>query len=101
MCGGRSYLPLDDILPPPAKDMIDDIGEELDDDGRRGAQIQEASRRRKQASKCLNGNFKRGLSDSSDTLKSSETVLLVSLPITSKAMLLMRMWLGYASTITL
>jgi len=32
MRGGRSYLPLDDILPPPAEDMIDDIGEELDDD---------------------------------------------------------------------
>jgi hypothetical protein len=30
---GRSYLPLDDILPPPAEDMIDDIGEESDDDG--------------------------------------------------------------------
>jgi hypothetical protein len=39
----------------------------------------------------LNGSFKRGLSDSSDTLKSSETVLLVSLPITSKVLLLMRM----------
>jgi hypothetical protein len=33
MLGGRSYLPLDDILPPPAEDMIDDIGEESDDDG--------------------------------------------------------------------
>jgi len=33
MRGGRSYLPLDDILPPPAEDMIDDIGEELDDEG--------------------------------------------------------------------
>jgi len=33
MCSGRSYLPLHDIVPPPAKDMIDDIGEELDDDG--------------------------------------------------------------------
>ena len=33
MRGGLSYLPLDDILPPPAKDMIDHIGEELDDDG--------------------------------------------------------------------
>jgi len=32
MRGYRSYLPLDDIPPPPAKDMIDDIGEELDDD---------------------------------------------------------------------
>jgi len=33
MRGGRRYLPLDDILPPPAKDMIDHIGEESDDDG--------------------------------------------------------------------
>jgi len=33
MRGGRSYLPLDDILPRPAEDMIDDIGEESDDDG--------------------------------------------------------------------
>jgi hypothetical protein len=33
MRGGRSYLPLDDILPPPAEDMIDDIGEESVDDG--------------------------------------------------------------------
>jgi len=36
MRGGRSYLPLDHILLPPAKDMIDDIGEELDDDGEMG-----------------------------------------------------------------
>jgi len=33
MCGGRSYLPLYDILRPPAKDMIDDIREQSDDDG--------------------------------------------------------------------
>jgi len=32
MRGGHSYLPLDDILPPPTEDMIDDIGEESDDD---------------------------------------------------------------------
>ena len=30
--GGRSYLPLDYIHPPPADDMIDDIGQESDDD---------------------------------------------------------------------
>jgi hypothetical protein len=34
MCGGRTYVPLDDILPPPAEDMIDDVGEESDDDGK-------------------------------------------------------------------
>ena len=33
MRGGRTYLPLDDILPPPAEDIIDKIGEESDDDG--------------------------------------------------------------------
>jgi len=33
MRGGRSDLPLDDILQPPAEDMIDNIGEELDDGG--------------------------------------------------------------------
>jgi len=33
MRGGRSYFPLDDILQPPAEDMIDDIGEESDNDG--------------------------------------------------------------------
>jgi len=33
MRGGPSYLPLNDILPPPAEDMIDDIGEDMDDDG--------------------------------------------------------------------
>ena len=30
--GGRSYIPLDDILHPPAKDMINNIVEESDDD---------------------------------------------------------------------
>jgi len=33
MHGGRSYLALDDILPPPAEDMMDDVWEEWDDDG--------------------------------------------------------------------
>jgi len=33
MCGGRSYLPLDDILPTPAEDRINDIGVESDDEG--------------------------------------------------------------------
>jgi hypothetical protein len=33
MHGGYSSLPLDDILPPPAVVMIDDIGEGSDDDG--------------------------------------------------------------------
>jgi len=68
---------------------------------RHSTQIQEASQRLQQASNISNGNFKRGLSHSSDTLKSSETVLLVSLPITNRAIFPMRMWLGYPSIITL
>jgi len=32
MCGGRSYLPLDDILPPPAKDMICHVREVSEND---------------------------------------------------------------------
>ena len=33
MNGGRSYVPLNDILPPPDEDMMYDIGEELVDEG--------------------------------------------------------------------
>ena len=33
MRGGRSNLPLDGILPPPAEDVIDNVGEKSDDDG--------------------------------------------------------------------
>jgi hypothetical protein len=36
MRGGCSSLPLDDIHPPPAEDMIDNIWEESDDDGETG-----------------------------------------------------------------
>jgi len=65
------------------------------------AQIQEASQQPKEAYKSSNGSFPGGLSGSSDKLESSDTVLLVSLPITRKALLLMWMWLGYTSTIKL
>ena len=59
-----------------------------------GAQIQEASWQRKQASKSLEWSIQGGLSGSNHTLKSSETILLVSLLVTSKAMFLMRLWEG-------
>jgi len=36
MCGGHSYNPLDDILPPLAEDLIDNIGEESNDDSKMG-----------------------------------------------------------------
>jgi hypothetical protein len=34
MCPGSSYHPLDDILPPPVEDMIDDIVEDWEKDGK-------------------------------------------------------------------
>jgi len=101
MRSGRSYLPLDDMLPPPGEDMIDDIGEESDNDGDMRRPNPRSFRTAKTGFPKSERKLQRGLSDRSDTLKSSETVLLVALPITSKALLLMRMWLGYVSTITL
>jgi len=67
---------------------------------RHGAQIQKASLWWKQASKSLNGSFNRELSDSSNSLKSSESVLLVTLLNTHKEKLLMTMWICNASVIT-
>jgi len=64
-----------------------------------GTQIEEASNRQKHASKSLNQSIKRGLSDSGNNFRSSKTVLSVSLSITSDTLLLIRMRLGYASTI--
>jgi len=66
-----------------------------------GAWIEEASRLRKQASKSNKESLKGGLSNCTDARKWSKTVLLVCLPIINKELLLTRMWLGYASTITL
>jgi len=68
---------------------------------RRSSQILEAFPQWKQASKSSKGSFKKGLSDSSETLKSSKTMLLVCFLITSKGLLLMTMWLGHTSRMTL
>jgi len=100
MFGHSSYLPLDDILSPAAENMIAYIGEDLDDNCATQCANSRSFRTMKTGFQSLNGSFKRGLSDSSDTLKSSLTVLLVSFPITSKVLWLMRMWLGYTSMIT-
>jgi len=64
-------------------------------------QMKGASLQRRQASKCSKRHFKGELSDSSYTLKSSEIMLLVSLPIRWKVRLLMTMWHRYTSTITI
>jgi len=66
-----------------------------------GAQIQQNPHRPKQATKSLNGNTESCFTDTSYTLKSTDTVLFVFLLIRTKAMMLMRIWLGYASTIKL
>jgi len=94
MHGGRCYLPLGDIFPPPAEDMIDDIGEESEDDGDTRFPKKSSFATTTMDFEWLEGSCRGGLSDSSDTLKSSETVLLVWLLITSKALLLKRMQLG-------
>ena len=61
--------------------------------GRRSAEIQEAIQRRKQASECITPSFEKGISDSSDHLKTSETVLVVTFGLISKGLLVIRMWL--------
>jgi len=68
---------------------------------RHGAHIQEASQQQTQAFYGLNGGFKRWLSDSSDTLKSIENVILVFWAIKNKALVLIRMRLCYVTMITL
>ena len=64
-------------------------------------QIPKNSWWRQQVSKSLNESFKGGLWDSSYTLKSSETMIRVSFPITSNAVLLIRIRIGYVSEIIL
>jgi hypothetical protein len=65
------------------------------------AQMQEASRRWKHASKSFNRTFTSGFSGSSNILRYSKTVLLVCWPITIKVLLRMRMWLGNVNLIAL
>jgi len=92
MSSGHSYLPLDRGLPLQEDDMIDDIGEECEDDAEMCTWIKRASRQRKQASRRLKGCFEAGLAHSSDTLKSSEWVPFASLPIICRV--LSRLWIG-------
>ena len=53
--GGCSCLPVDDILPLPAEDMIDNIGEESDVDGETRHRNPSSFVMTKKASKSLNG----------------------------------------------
>jgi hypothetical protein len=69
--------------------------------GKCSAQIREASRRCKQATKRSTATVRGGSTDSSNVVKSPENVLLVWLGILCEALLLTRMWLGYTSIITL
>jgi len=84
--GSCSCLPLDDILPPPAEDMIEGIREHLYDNDEMRYPNPTCFPTTKTGFLSLNGKIKTALSDSSNTLKSSETVLLFFLPITSKAL---------------
>jgi len=65
------------------------------------SQIAKALRWWKQTVNCSKETFNRRYADSSDTLQSSDSVFLVTLPITSKVLLLLRMWHVYANTIWL
>jgi hypothetical protein len=58
ICGGRSYLCLDDILPPTAEHMFDDIVEESDNDGEMRSPNSRSFLQTIQASKSLNSSFK-------------------------------------------
>jgi len=66
-----------------------------------GTQIQVAFWWQNKAFKWSKGSIQGALSACSNTLRSSETMLFVFLPISTKRLCLIRMWLSYASTITL
>jgi len=101
MGGGRSSLHLEEILPSPVEDMIDDIVEESDDYTETSRQHAKSFPIMKTGFQMFKRHFNGGWSGSNDTLNLSETVHLVSFQITSNALLLMRVWLGYTSTMTL
>jgi len=65
---GHSYRPLGDILPPSAKDMIDDIGEELDNAAEMWRPNPTTFPTTKWISKSSNRIFKGGLSARSNSL---------------------------------
>jgi len=99
--GGYRYLPLDNILPLRAEDMIDNIEKESDDDDETRHPNRTSFWMTKTCFHQFGKKLPRRITDRRNSLKSSETMILVSLPIRSKALLLMRMWHGYVSTITL
>jgi len=101
MGGGRSYCPRDDILPPPATDMIDEIGEESDHEGETQSLFTRCFPMTKTGLENVKQKVQTGIIRQCNTMKLSDIVLVVSLSITSKALLLIKMWLGYANTITL
>jgi hypothetical protein len=81
--------------------MIDDIGVESENDCEMRRANPWSFPITTTIFQSLNECFQRGLLDSSNTLKIAESVVLVSFPIMSKAWLLMKIWLAYASRITL
>jgi len=101
MGGGHVYLSLDYILTPPAKDVIDDIGAELNDDG----EIWHTDPRRFLMAKTGFQKFawkiQKRIFSQQRYIEVIQTALLVSLRILSKVLLTMRMWRGYASINTL
>jgi len=101
MRSDHSYLPRDDILLPPADDTIDDIWDGLDNHAETRRPNPWCILTRKGESKSMPRINKDAMSGTSDTSKSFETVHLVTVPITTKVLLLKMMWNGYSYTTTL
>jgi hypothetical protein len=101
MGGGRSYLPLDDILQAPAEDMIDDISKESDDYGETRRPNPRSFTTTKIGFQKFERKLQKRIISQQRYLEFIRNCALGVLPITSKALLQLRMWLGYASTITL
>ena len=101
MRDGCRYLPLNDILPPTAEDMIDTIREESDGD----AQMQRPHRRSFPMINTGFQNFERKLQmrfiGQQQYIEVVRKRAFVTLSITSKLSLLMRTWFGYTNMITL
>jgi len=97
--GGHSYLPLNDILPSQAEDMIDNIRVESDDDAETWGPNPRCIRTKKTRIQKIERVIQWRIVRHQRYLQVIKTVPMVSLPILSKVFLPMRMWPGYTTTI--
>jgi hypothetical protein len=100
MRGGLSDLPLDEILPPSAEDMIDIIGDESDDDGETRRPYPRDFLTTTIGFGKFEWTLQKWIIRKQRYIEVIRNMLLVSWPITSKLLLLMRIWLLNSGTIT-